>query len=245
MWREVRGGVPRPSFSCPVDLVAARRPWFPGQFQSKERVMRRFLPFVTLVFALTLALPGSAAAQAEPWAIDGAHSAAQFSVRHFGVSTVRGGFTKITGTIAIDDKDLTQSTVDVTIDATTVNTQNEGRDRHLKSADFFDIEKFPTMTFKSKKVEKAGAGRLKVTGDFTLHGVTKEIVLDVEGPTPPLTMPQNRGWKRGATATTKVNRRDFGLVWGTVVEGVAAVSDEVNITIDLELNKRPPAPPAN
>jgi polyisoprenoid-binding protein YceI len=200
--------------------------------------MRRFLTFA----AVTLALAGTALAQAEPWNIDGAHSAASFAVRHFGVSTVRGTFTKITGTILIDDKDPANSTVDVTIDANTVNTQNEGRDKHLRSADFFDVEKFPTMTFKSKKVERAGAGRLRVTGDFTLHGVTKEIVLDVDGPTPPFNM--GRGIKRGASATTKVNRRDFGLVWGNLVEGVAAVGDEVTITIDLELNKARPAAPS-
>lgn len=203
--------------------------------------MRRIATF----FALVLLLAGSAAAQAEPWAIDRNHSAAGFSVRHFGVSTVRGTFTNITGTILIDDKNISASSVDVTVDATTVNTQNEGRDKHLKSADFFDIEKFPTMTFKSKKVESAGAGRLRVTGDFTLHGVTKEIVLDVEGPTPPFAMPQGRGIKRGASASTKINRRDFGLVWGNVVESVAVVGDEISITIDLELNKRPPQPAAS
>lgn len=197
--------------------------------------MRRILS----TLALALLLSTSVSAQAEPWTIDGAHSAASFSVRHFGVSTVRGSFTKITGAILIDDKNIANSNVDVTIDASTVNTANEGRDKHLKSADFFDVEKFPTMTFKSKKVESAGAGRLRVTGDFTLHGVTKEVVLDVEGPTPPFNM--GRGIKRGASGTTKVNRRDFGLVWGQLVEGVAAVGDEITITIDLELNKPRPA----
>ncbi len=201
--------------------------------------MRRFI----VLLALSLVLAGTAAAQAEPWNIDGAHSAATFAVRHFGVATVRGSFTKITGTILIDDKEISNSSVDVSIDATTVNTQNEGRDKHLRSADFFDVEKFPAMTFKSRKVERAGAGRLRITGDFTLHGVTKEVVLDVEGPTPPFNM--GRGIKRGASATTRINRRDYGLVWGNLVEGVAAVGDEVSITIDLELNKpRPAAAPS-
>jgi len=190
---------------------------------------------------LTLLVAAGAAAQAEPWAIDRGHSAAGFSVRHLGVSTVRGTFTNITGTIAIDDKNLSNSTVDVTIDTTTVNTQNEGRDRHLKSADFFDVEKFPTMTFKSKKVESAGPGRARVTGDFTLHGVTKEIVLEVENLTPAMTMPRG-GPKRGASATAKINRREFGLVWGTITEGIAQVSDDVNITIDVELGKPRPQP---
>ncbi len=203
--------------------------------------MRRIAGLI--VFALLMA--AGVSAQAEPWAIDRGHSAAGFAVRHFGVSTVRGTFTNITGSILIDDKNLAGSSVDVTIDATTVNTQNDGRDKHLKSADFFDVEKFPTITFKSTKVESAGAGRVRVTGDFTLHGVTKEIVLDVEGPTPVVTL--NGRPRRGASATTRINRRDFGLVWGTVTEGIAAVSDEVNITIDLELGKpRPPQPaPSN
>jgi len=203
--------------------------------------MRRFLVFA----AVALLLSGAVAAQPEPWNINGPHSAATFAVRHFGVSTVRGTFTKITGAVLIDDKDPANSSVDVTIDASTVNTQNEGRDKHLKSADFFDIEKFPAMTFKSKKVEKAGAGRLRVTGDFTLHGVTKEVVLDVEGPTPPFNAGR-QGIKRGASASTKVNRRDFGLVWGSVIEGTALVGDEISITIDLELDKpRPAAPSGN
>lgn len=203
--------------------------------------MRRIATF----FVLALLLAGTASAQAEPWAIDRAHSAASFAVRHLGVSTVRGTFTNITGTILIDDKNIANSTVDITIDATTVNTQNDQRDKHLKSADFFDVEKFPTMTFKSKKVESAGTGRLRITGDFTLHGVTKEIVLDVENVTPATAMPRG-GPKRGASATTKINRREFGLVWGTIVEGIAQVSDEVNVTIDLELAKpRPPQAPAS
>jgi len=189
----------------------------------------------------TLLVAAGASAQAEPWAIDRGHSAAGFSVRHLGVSTVRGTFTNITGTISIDDRNLSNSTVDVTIDTTTVNTQNENRDRHLKSVDFFDVEKFPTMTFKSKKVESAGAGRARVTGDFTLHGVTKEIVLDIDNLTPATAMPRG-GPKRGASATVKLNRRDFGLVWGTITEGIAQVSDDVNITIDLELAKPRPAP---
>ena len=198
--------------------------------------MRRILS----VLALTLILSAGAAAQAEQWNIDRAHSAANFSVRHFGVSTVRGSFTNITGTINIDDKNLSNSTVDVTIDATTVNTANENRDKHLKSADFFDVEKYPTMTFKSKKVESLGGGRLRVLGDFTLHGVTKEVALDVENLTPATNMPRG-GPKRGASATTKINRREFGLVWGTITEGIAQVGDDVTITIDLELAKPRPA----
>ncbi len=192
---------------------------------------------VLALSALVLAVAGPALAQdtLTHWEPDLAHSSAQFAVRHLGVSTVRGTFSNITGHIAIDEQDLSKSTVDVTIDATTVNTRNERRDNHLKSPDFFDIASFPTMTFKSKKVERAPEG-LRVTGDFTLHGVTKEIVLDVEGPTPPFNM-GNRT-KRGASASTRINRKDFGLAWSNVVEGVAIVGDDVQITIDLELNQR-------
>ena len=200
--------------------------------------MRR-LSIVTL-FALILALAAPAVAQeAAKWEIDRAHSSAGFAVRHFGVSTVRGAFTNITGAILIDDKNLANSSVDVTIDATTVNTDNQGRDNDLKSANFFDVANFPTMTFKSTKVEKAGEGRLRVTGDLTMHGVTKEVVLDVEGPTPPFNT--GRGIKRGATATTRLNRKDFGLTWNRLAEGIAVVSDEVQVTIDLELNQPRPA----
>lgn len=196
---------------------------------------------IVALFALVLALAAPALAQdAAKWEIDRAHSAAGFSVKHFGVSTVRGSFTNITGTILIDDKNVANSSVDVTIDATTVNTQNERRDTHLKSADFFDVANHPAMTFKSKKVEAAGAGRLRVTGDLTMRGVTKEVVLDVEGPTPAFNTGRS-GVKRGATASTKVNRRDFGLVWGGLIEGVAAVGDEIQVTIDLELNQPRPA----
>jgi len=201
--------------------------------------MRR-LSIVTL-FALILALAAPAMAQeAAKWEIDRAHSSAGFAVRHFGVSTVRGTFTNINGTIQIDDKNLANSSVDVTIDATTVNTQNGQRDTHLKSQDFFDVANHPTMTFKSKKVEAAGTGRLKVTGDLTIRGVTKEVVLDVEGPTPPFNTGR-MGVKRGASATTRLNRRDFGVSWGGVTDNVAVVGDEISIAIELELNQPRPA----
>lgn len=192
--------------------------------------MRRIVGIGVVAFlALLLAIP--AAAQATPWEIDRAHSAAGFAVRHLGVSTVRGAFSNITGTVLIDDADVTKSSVDVTIDVNSINTRVEQRDNHLKSADFFDAANHPNITFKSKKVEGAGDGRLKITGDLTIRGNTREVVLDVEGPTKVI------GTKRGASATTRVNRRDFGLVWGRVTEGIAQVGDDVTITIDLELNK--------
>ncbi len=192
---------------------------------------RLALTMVTALFAL--ALPGLAGAT--NWEIDPVHSAAQFSVRHLMVSNVRGEFGKVTGSVNLDDKDITKSTVEATIDATTVNTREEKRDQHLKSAEFFDVAKFPTLTFKSKKVAKAGTNKLKVTGDLTLHGVTKEVVLNVEGPAKASKDPYGNT-KSGASATTKISRKDFGLVWNKALEtGGVAVGDEVTIIIDVEL----------
>jgi len=137
-------------------------------------------------FAATVILTGAMAFQVSAatttWKIDPLHTAAQFAVKHMMISTVRGEFKGVTGAVIWDDQDVTKSSVDVTIDAKTVNTGEEKRDQDLRSANFFEVEKFPTLTFKSKKVESAGAGKLKITGDLTMHGVTKEVVLDVEGP---------------------------------------------------------------
>jgi polyisoprenoid-binding protein YceI len=195
------------------------------------------------VAALVLASPSLAFAA--EFVIDSAHSAANFSVKHMMVSNVRGAFAKVTGTANIDEKDITKSTVEAVIDATTINTNEPKRDEHLRSADFFDTAKYPTITFKSTKVEKAGQN-LKVTGDLTLHGVTKPVVLDVEGFTTEAKDPWGNT-KRGGTATTKINRKDFGLGWNSVLEtGGVAVGEEVAITLDLELNKKqaPAAAPA-
>ncbi|MFY0529090.1 YceI family protein [Archangium gephyra] len=195
------------------------------------------------VAALVLASPSLAFAA--EFVIDSAHSAANFSVKHMMVSNVRGAFSKVTGSANIDEKDITKSTVEAVIDATTVNTNEPKRDEHLRSADFFDTAKYPTITFKSTKVEQAGQN-LKVTGNLTMHGVTKPVVLDVEG----FTTEAKDPWgniKRGGSATTKINRKDFGLGWNSVLEtGGVAVGEEVAITLDLELNKKkdPAAAPA-
>ncbi len=135
------------------------------------------------VAAATL-VAGQALAQQATWTIDTAHSSAQFSVRHMMVATVRGEFANTKGTVRWDGKDLATAVVDATIDATTINTREPKRDAHLRSADFFDVEKFPTLTFKSTRVEPVSPGRLRMTGDLTIHGVTKSVVFDVEGPTP-------------------------------------------------------------
>ena len=167
------------------------------------------------------------------WTIDAAHSHVGFAVKHMMISTVRGEFQKLSGTVQLDEKDVTKSSVEVTIDTTTVDTRVSQRDADLKSPNFLDVANFPTMTFKSKSVSKAGEGRLKITGDLTLHGVTKEVVLDVEGPTPAIKAGNNL--RRGASATTKINRKEFGINWSRTLDGGGlVVSDDVNITLDIE-----------
>jgi len=182
-----------------------------------------------LIISLFLAI--SASAQVETWQIDPAHSASQFAARHLGISTVRGAFTKTTGTVQYDPADLSKTAIDVTIDATSLNTRVEMRDNDLRSDKFFDVQKFPTITFKSKRAEAAGKGKLKVTGDLTIHGVTKEVVLDVDGPAGPVKDPRGNT-HMGASATTTIKRSDFG-----VSSLPAMIGDEVQITLDVEMVK--------
>ena len=179
-----------------------------------------------------MALAISAAGQTETWQLDPPHSAAQFAVRHMGISTVRGTFTKLSGTAQYDPTDPTKSSIDATIDAGSVDSRVEMRDNDLRSPKFLDVQKFPTITFKSKRVEPAGTGKLKVTGDLTIHGVTKEVVLDVDGPSEPFKDPRGNS-HMGASATTTINRRDFGV--GAIPS--AMVGDDVAVTIDMELVK--------
>jgi polyisoprenoid-binding protein YceI len=187
----------------------------------------------TAGLAAILSLPASAATST--WQIDPQHSAAQFSVKHLAISTVRGGFSKVTGTVILDDKDVTKSTVDVTIDTTTVDTREPNRDKDLKSDHFFDVEHYPTMTFKSKKVEQVSPGKLKVTGDLTIHGVTKEVILDVDGPTAPVKDPWGNQ-RVAVNATTKIDRQDFGVKWNATMDnGGVVVGDDVSINIDAEM----------
>jgi polyisoprenoid-binding protein YceI len=190
------------------------------------------------VVAATL-VSGQALAQQAAWTIDTAHSSAQFSVRHMMVATVRGEFANTKGTVRWDGKDLATAVVEATVDATTVSTREPKRDAHLRSADFFDVEKFPTLTFKSTKVEPVSPGRLRMTGDLTIHGVTRSVVFDVEGPTQAIK--DNRGNQRvGASATATINRKDFGLTWNAAIEtGGVVVSDEVKIILDVALTQPP------
>ena len=181
-----------------------------------------------LAFVATLLFAASAAAQ-DTWKIDPAHSAAQFSVRHLGISTVRGAFTKVSGSAQFDEANPGKCSVQATIEAASVDTRVEMRDKDLRSPNFLDEEKYPTITFQSKKVEAAGQGKLKVTGDLTIHGVTKEVVLDVDGLSTAMKDPWGN-MRRGASATTKINRKDFG-----VSGAPAAVSDEITITLDIEM----------
>jgi polyisoprenoid-binding protein YceI len=173
-----------------------------------------------------------ASPESETWHLDGPHSAAQFSVRHLGISTVRGTFTKVSGEVNYSASDPTKASVDVTIDASSVDTRVTMRDNDIRSEHFLDVAKYPTITFKSKHVAAAGPGKLTVTGDLTLHGVTKEVTLNVDGPSAPIKNPMGPGQRMGASATTKINRGDFGMTFMT-----GAVGDEIDIQIDVELLK--------
>jgi polyisoprenoid-binding protein YceI len=186
--------------------------------------MSRTLSAIAVALLLTL----SAAAQ-DTWQLDPPHSSAQFSVRHLGVSTVRGAFTKVGGTVQYDANNPAKSTIQATIDAASVDTRVEMRDKDLRSPNFLDVQKYPTITFVSKKVEAAGTGKLKITGDLTIHGVTKQVILDVDGPAGPMKDPWGNQ-RMGVSASTKINRNDFGV---TADPGM--VGDEITITLDLEM----------
>ncbi len=192
---------------------------------------------VFFTLGLCLIFSPSLLAQEASWRIDPSHSGAHFSVRHMMISTVRGEMTGMTGSVTYDPKDPTRATVEATIDCATVNTGVAKRDAQLKSADFFDVAKYPLMKFKSKRVEKAGEGKLKVTGDLTINATTQEVVLDVDGPTAPIHDARGNE-KIGLSASTQISRKKFGIIWNEVLDsGGVAVSDEVAITLDLELIK--------
>jgi len=189
-------------------------------------------PLSAVLAAIALLFTLSATAQ-ETWQLDPNHSSAQFAVRHLGVSTVRGAFTKVSGSVVYDPANLGKSSIQTTIEASSVDTRVEMRDNDLRSPRFLDSQKYPAITFQSKKVEAAGAGKLKVTGDLTIHGVTKEVVLDVDGPTSAIKDPMGKDRLRmGASATTKINRNDFGV---SGLPGI--VGDDITITLDVEMTK--------
>jgi polyisoprenoid-binding protein YceI len=157
------------------------------------------------------------------------------------ISNVRGEFSKVSGNVVLDPSDLTKSTVEVIVDATTIDTREPQRDEHLRSADFLDVANHPSITFRSKQITAAGAGRFKVTGDLTIRGVTRTVTFDVDGPTPPVKDPWGNV-RAGVSATAKINRKDFGLVWNALTEaGGVVVGDEVSITFEAELIQKAPA----
>jgi polyisoprenoid-binding protein YceI len=191
---------------------------------------------VTLIMLVLLALP--ILTHAATWQIDPDHSSFQFKIRHLTISNVKGEFTKAKGIVRTDDQDITKLAVDIAIEAASINTAHEKRDEHLKGPDFFDVAKYPTITFVSKKVIQVDTNRLKVIGDLTIHGVAKEITVDVEGPTPEVKDPWGN-FRRGATGTSKISRRDFGVTWNkTLDNGGLLVGDEVNIYLEVELVKK-------
>jgi polyisoprenoid-binding protein YceI len=197
---------------------------------------------VTAIHAGAQSQPSQAKPPAGPneWTIDSSHSAANFSVRHMMVTTVRGQLGPIAGSVEYDGKDVRTVKADVRIDVNGINTQNAKRDGHLRSDDFFDAATHPFITFKSKRVEPGASGSFKLVGDLTIRGNTKEVALDVEGPSAPVK--GMGGIRVGATATTKINRLEYGLKWNSMVEAGPVVSDQVTITLDLEVTR--PAPPA-
>jgi len=189
------------------------------------------------VSAIVLLASLSALAQTSTWNIDPAHSTAQFTVRHLAISNVTGSFTKVTGSVTLNDQDIAQSQVLASIDVSSVDTRVEARDKDLKSPNFFDVEKYPTIEFKSKRIASSG-GKLQLIGGLTIHGTTREVTLDVDGPTPALTDPWGNS-RRGISATTAINRRDFNLVYNKLLgTGEAVVGDNIKIQIDAEIVKK-------
>ena len=171
------------------------------------------------------------------WAIDPAHSVAEFKVKHMMISNVKGQFSGVSGTLERHEGDVTKSKVEVTIDAASVNTRDAQRDAHLKSADFFEVEKFSTLSFKSTHIIPKNQDEHAVEGKLTIHGVTHTVRFDVEGPTPPAKDPWGNT-RIGVSATTKINRKDYGLTWNTALEtGGILVGEEVTITLDLQFVK--------
>jgi len=190
-----------------------------------------------ILAALVVAGASAAQAQTSTWKIDPAHSAADFSVKHMGINNVHGHFGGVTGTVTLDGKDVAKSSVTATIDTTTVDTGNTQRDGHLKSPDFFDVAKFPNMTFVSKGLTTDG-GAKKLTGDLTLHGVTKSVTLDLDGPSKEQTDMQGK-IRVGFSATTSIHRQDFGLAWGgNLKSGDAMVGDDVKVELNVEAIKQ-------
>ena len=182
----------------------------------------------------TLATPQTATTT---WNIDPAHSVAEFKVKHMMISNVKGHFAKVTGTLTLDESDLTRSKATASIEASSIETRDAQRDAHLKSADFLHVEKFPSLSFSSTRISLVRDGELAVEGDLTIRGVTRKVAFNVEGPTPPTKDPWGNT-RVGVSATTKINRKDYGLTWNAALEtGGILVGDEVTITLEVEFIK--------
>ena len=195
----------------------------------------------TLALTACAALLGaaSALAQTQTWQIDPAHTRASFTVRHLGISNVRGDFNAVSGTAEYDGKDVTKAKINATIDVNSVTTRVQQRDNHLKTADFFDVAKYPKMTFVSTSITPAGTGRFKMTGNLTLHGVTKPVTFDLDAPSPVIKDPMSGDSRVGASATTTINRKDFGVPYDQKLpDGTPQVGDTIGVTIDIELLKK-------
>jgi len=174
---------------------------------------------------------------ATTWNIDPVHSVAEFKVKHMMISNVKGHFPKITGKLRLDESDLGNSYVEASIEAASIQTRDPQRDTHLKSADFLDVEKFPALLFKSTSIGLVRAGELSIEGDLTIRGTTRRVTFDVEGPTPPTKDPWGNT-RVAVSATTKINRKDFGLTWNAALEtGGILVGEEVIITLDVQFVK--------
>jgi polyisoprenoid-binding protein YceI len=171
------------------------------------------------------------------WNLDPVHSAAEFKVRHMMISNVKGQFTALSGVLALDEAGLANSHVEATIQAASISTRDAQRDAHLRSADFFDADRFPVLSFKSTGVRPAAGGELAVEGELSIHGVTRPVVFTVEGPTPPVKDPWGNT-RIGISASTRISRKDFGLAWNAALEtGGFLVGDEVTITLDVQFVK--------
>jgi polyisoprenoid-binding protein YceI len=198
--------------------------------------MKSWISKSAILIAMIVALP--VLANADSWQIDPMHTSVEFTVRHMMISNIKGVFEKTSGTVTVEGSDPTSAKIDATIDASSIDTRVDRRDEDLKSPNFLDVAKYPTITFKSTKVEAAGEGKWKVTGNLTLHGVTKSVVLDVESSGAPIKDPFGNT-RAGASATTKINRKDFGLTYNKTLEtGGVMVGDDVAISIDVEAIKK-------
>lgn len=192
---------------------------------------------IALALAGGIFLSSQSNATSSEWKIDSAHSSAEFSIKHMMISNVKGGFQKVSGTAEYDGKNVKSIKVNATIDANSITTNNEDRDKHLKSADFFETDKYPQITFVSKKSIPGGKGKFKLQGELTMHGVTKPVTLDVEGPTPEI-KDKHGNVKVGAAATAALNRKDFGISYGGVMDnGGAVLGDDVKIDLSIELSQ--------